>query len=111
MTLKSDGKYKINWFVVSKITIMYWILTWALEILKVSTLIDSFCTEYITFDLKNYRGGIFHDTEEWCKISRKTDLWFGKWHEEFGIFSSEHLKVSQLILSWDQFVQSRRHMS
>ena len=23
---------------------------------------------------------IFHDTEESCKIWRKTDLWFGKWH-------------------------------
>ena len=22
-----------------------------------------------------------HDTKECCKIWRKTDLWFGKWHE------------------------------
>ena len=27
----------------------------------------------------------------------KIDLWFGKWHEEFGKFSSEHLKVSKLV--------------
>ena len=32
---------------------------------------------------------------------KKTDLWFGKWHEEFAKFSSEHLKVSKLVLSWD----------
>ena len=32
-------------------------------------------------------------------------------NEEFGKFSSEHLKVSKLILSWDPFVQSRNEMS
>ena len=58
--------------------------TWALEILKISTLIGSFCAKY--------RGVIFHDAEEWCKIWRKTDLWFGKWHEEYDKFSPEHLK-------------------
>ena len=44
---------------------------------------------------KKYRGIIFYDTEEWCKIWRKTDLWFGKWHEVYGKFSPEHLKVSK----------------
>ena len=39
------------------------------------------------------------------KIWRKTDLWFGKWHEEFDKFSSEHLKVSKLVFSWDPFVR------
>ena len=63
------------------------------------------------FDLKKYRGVIFHDTEEWCKIWRKTDLLLGKWHEEFGKFSPEHLKVSKLGLWWDPFVQSRKCMS
>ena len=66
------------------------------EHLKVSqtcTLIGSACAKYIMLDLKKYRGVIFHDTEEWCKIWRKTNLWFGKWHEEFGEFSPEHLKV------------------
>ena len=59
---------------------------------------------------KKYRGVIFHDTEEWCKIWRKTDLWFGKWHEEFDRFSPEHLKVSELALWRDPFVQSRKCM-
>ena len=62
---------------------------------KISTLIGSFYAKYITFDLKKYRGVIFHDTEEWCKIWRKIDLWFEKWHEEFDKFSPEHLKVSK----------------
>ena len=42
------------------------------------TLIDTFCAKYVTFDLIPYRGVIVHDTEVSCKISRKTDLWFGK---------------------------------
>ena len=54
--------------------------------------------------------GITHDTEEWCEIWRKTDLWFGKWHEEFGKFLPEHSEVSKLGL-WDPFIQSRKCMS
>ena len=30
------------------------------------------------------------------KSEAKTDLWFGKLHEEFGKFLLEHLKVSEL---------------
>ena len=71
----------------------------------------SFWPTYIMFELKKYRRVIFHDTEEWCKIWRKTDLWFGKWHEEFGKFSPEHSKVSKLGLWWGPFVQSRKCMS
>ena len=54
------------------------------------------CAKYLMFDLKEYRGVIFHDTEGWCKIWRKTDLWFGKWHEKYGKFSPEQFKVSKL---------------
>ena len=43
-----------------------------------------------------YRGAILHDTGEWCKIWRNTDLWFGKWHEEFVKFLAEYLKVSKI---------------
>ena len=42
---------------------------------------------------------------------RKTDLWFGKWHEQFGKFSPEHSKVSKLGLWWDSFLQSRKCMT
>ena len=64
---------------------------------------DKFWPEhsYILFELKKYRGVIFHGTEEWCKIRRKTDLWFEKWHEKFGKFSPERLKVSKLVPWWD----------
>ena len=67
--------------------------------------------QYIMFALKKYRGVIFHDTGEWYKLWRKADLWFGKWHEEFGKFSLEHWKVSKLTLWWIPFFQSRKCMS
>ena len=82
-----------------------------LKVSKIFILMCSFWAKYILFELKKYRGVIFHDTAEWCKIWRKTDLWFEKWHEEFGKFSPEHLKVSKLGLWWDSFVQSRKCMS
>ena len=45
------------------------------------------------------------------KSNTKFDLWFGKWHEEFGKFLPEHSKVSRLGLWWDPFIQSRKCMS
>ena len=36
-----------------------------------------------------------HDTEEWCKIWRKTNLLFQKW-QKFGEFWSVHSKVSKI---------------
>ena len=69
------------------------------------------CARYLMSDLKQYRGVIFHDTEGWCKIWRKTDLRFGKWHEEYGKFSPEQLKVSKLGYWCDPLIQSRKSMS
>ena len=66
------------------------------QVSKFCTLIGPFCAKYITFDLKRYRGVIFHDTEVPRNIWRKTDLWFGKWHTRFSKFSPEHLEVSKL---------------
>ena len=60
---------------------------------------------------KKYRGVIFHDTKESCKIWRKADLWFGKWHKENGKISPEHLKVSKLGLWCGPYIQSRKSMS
>ena len=44
-------------------------------------------------------------------MQRKTDFWFGKWHEEFSKLSQEHSKVAKLELWLDPFVQSRKSMS
>ena len=92
-------------------TKIWWILFWAFEILKISTLIGSFCAKYITFDLRKYGGVIFYDNEDWCKIWIKTDLWFRKWHEEYSKFSPEQLKVSKVRLWWDPLIQSRKCVS
>ena len=81
------------------------------KVSKICTFISSYCAKYLMFDLKKYRGIIFHDTEGWCKTWRKTDLWFGKWHKEYGKFSPEHLKVSKLGFWWDPLIQSWKSMS
>ena len=57
------------------------------------------------FRPKKVQRSIFHDTEESCKTWRKTGLCFGKWHEEFGKFSSQKLKISKLVFSWDPFAK------
>ena len=138
---------KKNWFFVSKVPTLCWILTWALEIFKFPlwlvpfgqsikhftkktpeelsfmtlisdanfgeeltcsfkidmrnlTLFDPstrksqkiilmgfFWPKNIMLELKKYRGVLFDRTEDWCKIWRKTDLCFQKWHEELSKFS------------------------
>ena len=35
-----------------------------LKSLKICTFIGSYCAKYLLFDLKKYRGVIFHDTEQ-----------------------------------------------
>ena len=81
------------------------------KVSNICTLVGPFRAKYIKFNLKKYIGVILYDTEESCKIWRKTDLWFEKWQDEFGKFSSEHLEVSKLGLWWVPFVQSRKCMS
>ena len=62
---------------------------------KYFTEMSSFWTKCIMFELKKFRGVMFHDTVEWCKIWRKTDSWLGKWLEEFGKFLPEYSKTSK----------------
>ena len=49
-------------------------------------LLDSFRAKYILFELKKYRGVIFHQTEEGYKIWRGIGLSFQNWHKEFDKF-------------------------
>ena len=81
------------------------------KVSKMCTLIGPSRAKNITFNLKKCRGNIFQDTEDSCKIWKKTDFWIGKWHAKFGKFSSEHLKVSKFVLSWYSFVQCRKYLS
>ena len=112
MTLKNDGKSEEelnlsfqNWH---KEFDKFWLKN--SKVWKVHTLMGCFWAKYIMVKLKKYRGVIFDKTRVWCKIWRKTDLWFGKWLEEFGMFSPEHPKVSKLGLSLDAFTQSKKFM-
>ena len=64
--------------------------TW--KVSKPFILIGSFWANYILFELKKYRGIIFHETEEGYKIWRGIDLSFQNWHKKFDKFWSEHFK-------------------
>ena len=61
-----------------------------LKVSKIFILMGSFWAKYILFQLKKYRGVIFHGTEERYKIWRGIDLSFQNWHNEFGKFWPEH---------------------
>ena len=62
-------------------------------------------------ELRENREVVFDGTQDWYKVWRKTDLCFRKWHEKFGKFSPEHLKVSKLGPWRHPFIQSRNCMS
>ena len=82
-----------------------------LKISIICFLMGCFWPKYIMFELRKYRGAMFDGTQDWYKVRRKTDLCFQKWHEEFGKFSPEQLKVSKHGLLLDPFIQSRKCMS
>ena len=68
MTLKSDAKFEeklICCFKNDKNLVNFDPST---QVSKICTLIGPIRAKYITCDLKRYRGVIFHDTEESCKI-------------------------------------------
>ena len=69
-----------------------------LKIWKICTLMICFWPKYIIFEIKRYRGVMFDGPEYQCKIWRKTDLCFQKWHEKFSKFSPEHVRKSK---TWD----------
>ena len=67
---------KKNWLVISNMTWgIWWILTRpTTQKSKNFTSMGYFCPKYMRFELKKYRGVIFHDTEQWCKIWINPDL-------------------------------------
>ena len=56
------------------------------KISKICTLMGCFWPKYIMFELSKYRGVIFDETQDWCKVWRENDMCFQKWHEEFDHF-------------------------
>ena len=69
MTLKSDAKFEEKLTCSSKNDLRN-LVNFHATIQKSEnfTLMDHFCPKYMRFELKNYRGVIFHDTEQWCKF-------------------------------------------
>ena len=107
MTLKSDAKFKekltCGFKYDMKDLVNFHPTT---QKSKNFTSMGYFCPKYMRFELKKYRGVIFHDTEQWCKIWINLTLWFQKWHEELGELSLEHSKVWKIVYWSDLFVQS-----
>ena len=66
------------------------------KVSKIFILMGSFWAKYILFELKKYRGIIFHKTEERYKIWRGIDLSLQNWHKEFDKIWLEHSKVSTI---------------
>ena len=52
---------------------------------KNSTLMGYFWPKYMRFELKIYRGVIFHDNEQWCRIWINPDLVVSKMAWEIGL--------------------------
>ena len=92
-------------------TRIWWILIRALKSLKNLHFDWSLlCKVYNVWPKKVQRSYI---SWHWRVMQNLKKNWLvvWKWHEEFGKFSSEHLKMSKLVFSWDPFVQSRKCMS
>ena len=75
MKLKTDAKLK------EKMTCDFKYDMWNLVAFNATTQksknftsIGYFCPKYMRFDLKKYRGFLFHDNEQWCKILINPDL-------------------------------------
>ena len=86
-----------NWLVVSKLTPQFdefW--PEHSNVSNICTLKGSFWIKHIMFELNMYRRVMFDGNEDWCKIWKKTDLCFTKWHEDLANFN--RLKNSDFIL-------------
>ena len=68
------------------------------KVSKNFTLMGTFWAKYILFELKKYRGIIFHETEVGYKTWSRIDLLFQNWHKKFDRFWSEHFKSLKKIL-------------
>ena len=102
---------KKNLLFVSKMTRIWWILIWALKSLtKLHFDWSLLWKVYNIWPKKAQRSYISWHLRVMQNLKKK-DFWFGKLRDEFGKFSSEHLKLSKLVFSWDHFVQGRKCMS
>ena len=93
---------------------IWWISMRAVASLEICTLMCYFCQKYVMFDPKNYRGVVYHNTEEKCKIWLGTDLCVEKWHEEFeecspNTWKSQNLHFNRLRLTKIQMFELKKY--
>ena len=86
---------KRNWLVISKFD-EFW--PKHLKVSKIFTLMGSWWSKYILFELKKYRGVISHENEEGYKIWTGINSSFQNWHKEFDKIWSEHSKFSKVFI-------------
>ena len=77
------------------------------KVSKIHTLMGSFWTKYIMFELKKYRGVVWW---HWILMQNLTENWLLLSRMAWNFYQSTS-KVSKLGLLWDPFVQSRKCMS
>ena len=113
MTLKIDAKFeKKKWFVVSKLTRIWWIFIQALKVSKIYALIGSLREKYVIFDLKKYRWVIFYDTRECPKFEEKRACGLDNNMRNLTNFHQSTWNWdSKLGLLWGTFIPSRKYMS
>ena len=88
---------KTNWSIVSKMARIWWILTRALESLK-NLLFDWFLLSRV-YNIWPKKVQSSYLSWHWKLMQNLEKNWlvvWKIWHEEFGEFSPEHLKVSKL---------------
>ena len=73
------------------------------KVSNISPLMGSFWAKYILFELKKYRGVVFHENEEEYKIWRGIDSPFQNCHKEFDKFWPEHSKISKIFTLMGSF--------
>ena len=96
MILKTDAKFEEKPIFCCKMTRIWWILIRALKSLKNLHFDWSLsCKLYNIRPKKVQRSYLSWYWRIMEIIWRKTDLWFGKWHEKFGKYSSEHCQICQ----------------
>ena len=101
-----------NWSFVSKMTRIWWILTWILESLKdLHFYWFLLCKVFNVWPKKVQRSYL---SWHWRVMQNLKKNWLVVWKMTWRIchkFSPEHLKVLKLRLKWDPFVQNRKCMS
>ena len=101
---------KKNWFVISKMTRIWWTLILALKSLKHLHFDDH--EKYVMFYLEKTRGVTFHDTRVMQNLKKN---WLVVWKITWGIWQIFTRALvswdSKLGLLWGTFIPSRKCMS